>query len=364
MKQKLIDELKKQYDTVHGCYQPKGGPCFYLASHPTAEDFGRDRGRHFVAAIEAHDETIHERVSMKFLVTKMAQIVKSDLIGNIDTFCREVGIERLRETIERDFMTERNEEIVLKKDSDDSLFQRPPSTIFIRRYQALKNEILHVLADRHARGAKRVQATAVLDSLCEDPRLINRALNELVEFNMIRDLNHSAGMRLTAEGQKVAEAGLSSREHENETSLLISNRFDFFISYASEDRDVAEDIDKSLSDKGFKVWRDRGQLTLGDSLTAKINEGLSTSRFGIVIISRAFLRKNWPKAELNALQARAIEEGQKVILPIRRDLDHKEMAKHFPLLGDKFTISFDQNLQEVVAEIECAARPENRTNPS
>lgn len=173
---------------------------------------------------------------------------------------------------------------------------------------------------------------------------------------MIRDLNHSAGMRLTAEGQKAAEADLSSREHENETSLLISNRFDFFISYASEDRDLAEDIDKSLSDKGFKVWRDRRQLTLGDSLMDKINEGLAASRFGIVIISRAFLRKNWPKAELNALQARAIEEGQKVILPIRRDLDHKEMSKHFPLLGDKFTISFDQNLQEVVAEIECAAK--------
>ena len=158
MKQKLIDELKKQYDTVHGCYQPKGGPCFYLASHPIAEDFGRRRGRRFVAAVETHDETIHERVSLTFLVTQMAQRVKRDLIGDIDEFCREVGIERLRETIERDFMTDRDEEIVLTKDSDDSLLQRPPSTIFIRQYQALKHEILHVLAGRHARGSKRVPA--------------------------------------------------------------------------------------------------------------------------------------------------------------------------------------------------------------
>ena len=63
------------------------------------------------------------------------------------------------------------------------------------------------------------------------------------------------------------------------------------------------------------------------------------------------MRKNWPQAELNALQAQAIAEGQKVILPIRRNLNHGEMAKHFPLLGDKLTIMFDKNPDEVIAEI-------------
>jgi hypothetical protein len=110
-----------------------------------------------------------------------------------------------------------------------------------------------------------------------------------------------------------------------------SHKFDFFISYASEDRDLAEALDVTLSQCGYKVWRDRGQLTLGDSLTEKINEGLTASRYAIVILSKAFIRKNWPRAELNAQQVRAIGEGQKVILPVRRDLDHEEMARHFPL---------------------------------
>ncbi len=130
--------------------------------------------------------------------------------------------------------------------------------------------------------------------------------------------------------------------------------FDFFISYASEDRDVAEALEKSLTAAGYKVWRDRGQLTLGDSLTAKINQGLASSKFAIVILSKAFLRKNWPRAELDALQARAIAAGQKVILPIRRDLAHDEMARHLPLLGDKYTIAFEGNLDEVVGEIQRA----------
>ena len=133
-------------------------------------------------------------------------------------------------------------------------------------------------------------------------------------------------------------------------------RFDFFVSSASEDRDIAEALDTSLSGRGHKVWRDRGQLTLGDSLTAKINEGLGTSRFGIVVLSQAFLRKNWPQAELNALQARAIASGRKVILPIRRNLTHEEMANYLPLLGDKLTIAFDGNLDHVVDKTERAVK--------
>ncbi len=289
----------------------------------------------------------------------MAQLARSDLIGDLDTFCREVGLERLREVLDRDFATERNEEIVLTRASDDSLFQRPSSTTVIQRYQALKNDILHVLAEQHARGAKRVTAAAVFDGLCDDLQLINRGLNELVELNLIRDLNHSAGMRLTAEGQKAAEASLSSRASENAIKGLSPIQFDFFISYASEDRDVAETLDTALSARGHKIWRDRGQLTLGDSLITKINEGLAASRFGIVILSKDFLRKNWPQAELNALQARAIAEGQKVILPVRRDLSHEEMAKHLPLLGDKLTIAFDQNLEAVIKEIERVVRSPN-----
>ena len=195
--------------------------------------------------------------------------MKSDLIGDLDAFCREVGLERMRETIDRDFTTERHEEIVLTRNSDDSLFQRPDSVTMIRRYQALKNEVLRVLANRHAHGTKRVPASAVLVTLCDDPRLINRALNELVELNWIRDLNHSDGMRLTADGQKAVEAALVSREPEGTTRPLSTNRFDFFINYASEDRDVAEALGHLLSERGYRVWRDRGQLTLGDSITAR-----------------------------------------------------------------------------------------------
>lgn len=213
-----------------------------------------------------------------------------------------------------------------------------------------------VFAAHHAKGTKRVPKNILLEDLCHDLRQIDRALNELVELGLLRELNHSSGMRLTAKGQKSAEASLINHNQVLSGSQANVSGFDFFVSYASEDCDLAEAIDTALTERGYKVWRDRGQLTLGDSLTEKINDGLARSRYALVILSEAFLRKNWPRAELNALQARAIAEGQKVILPIRRDLAHEEMAKHLPLLGDKLTVSFEDNLEELVSEIERAVK--------
>jgi TIR domain len=275
---------------------------------------------------------------------------EGDLIGDLDAFCREIGLERLRESLDRNFETEREEEVFLTRERDDIEFKRPSAAQAIRRYQALKTELLVLLATHHVRGVQQVPKAILLEDLCDDPQQVDRALIELGALNLLQDLNHSDGMRLTAEGQKLAEASLMADEqvavHQRSGSL----RFDFFISYASEDRDLAETLDVTLSQHGYKVWRDRGQLTLGDSLTEKINEGLTAARYAIVILSQAFLRKNWPRAELNALQARAIAEGQKIILPVRRKLDHGEMARHFPLLGDKLTVAFDDNLEELVSD--------------
>jgi hypothetical protein len=54
-----------------------------------------------------------------------------------------------------------------------------------------------------------------------------------------------------------------------------------------------------------KVWLDEHELTVGDSLSEKIDEGLSQSRFGAVILSPAFFAKHWPKKELSGLRDRA-----------------------------------------------------------
>ena len=84
----------------------------------------------------------------------------------------------------------------------------------------------------------------------------------------------------------------------------MAKKWDVFISHASEDkRDAALPICYLLEKMGFKVWLDLSEISVGDSLRGRINEGLADSRHCVVILSHSFLSKAWPKDELNAMLA-------------------------------------------------------------
>ena len=133
--------------------------------------------------------------------------------------------------------------------------------------------------------------------------------------------------------------------------------FDVFISHASEDKDAfVRPLAAELTRLGLRVWYDEATLTLGDSLRQKIDEGLSSSTYGAVILSPAFFAKNWPKAELDALFEREMA-GQKVILPIWHRLTKNEILQHSPLLAAKLATSTDRGVAIVAREIFSIARP-------
>jgi hypothetical protein len=68
--------------------------------------------------------------------------------------------------------------------------------------------------------------------------------------------------------------------------------YDVFICHASEDKAaVVEPLVAALKDRGLRVWLDRMEILIGDSLSGKIDEGLAHSRFGVVVVSRAVLAK-------------------------------------------------------------------------
>ena len=80
--------------------------------------------------------------------------------------------------------------------------------------------------------------------------------------------------------------------------------YDFFISHAGEDTEEAADpIARGLLEAGYRVWLDKGILTVGDRLLRDINRGISRSRFAVVVLSPAFFAKNWPQWELEGLAA-------------------------------------------------------------
>ena len=127
--------------------------------------------------------------------------------------------------------------------------------------------------------------------------------------------------------------------------------WDVFISHAREDKAaVAKPLSEALLRAGLRVWIDEHEISLGDSLTNKINEGLARSRYGIVILSPDFLAKEWPKRELAALLAIEFKHGKRV-LPVLHNLELESILRDFPLMGDKVCVSTAAGIEAVASEI-------------
>lgn len=129
-------------------------------------------------------------------------------------------------------------------------------------------------------------------------------------------------------------------------------KFDFFISHATEDKQsFVRPLAKILISIDCKVWYDEFNLKIGDSLRKKIDEGLKSSRYGIVVLSRDFFKKNWPEYELNGLVAKEMN-GIKVILPIWHNVTKDEVLQFSPSLADKLALNTAiYSLEEIAAEL-------------
>lgn len=141
---------------------------------------------------------------------------------------------------------------------------------------------------------------------------------------------------------------------DNAQHLKQSNQgtmWDVFISHASEDKEVfARPLAEKLRVKGVHVWYDEFTLRLGDSLRRSIDRGLAHSRFGVIILSPSFFRKEWPQKELDGLVAREVE-GSKVILPVWHEMNSEDVRKFSPTLADRVAISSSVGIDNVVDAI-------------
>ena len=136
-------------------------------------------------------------------------------------------------------------------------------------------------------------------------------------------------------------------------------KYDLFISHASEDKDaIVRPLATILERLSVRVWYDEFSLQLGDSLTASIDKGLQESRYGLVVLSKAFLSKKWTEYEYRSLMTREID-GERVILPLWYDVT-KEEVKNFSLyLADIMALPISKaNFGKIVPAILKVVRPD------
>jgi hypothetical protein len=117
--------------------------------------------------------------------------------------------------------------------------------------------------------------------------------------------------------------------------------YDVFISHASQDKgDFVTPLARQLQALGIRVWYDDFALKPGDSLRRSIEKGLTSSRFGLVVLSPSFFEKEWPQKELDALVAMEAD-GVGRIIPIWHRITRDAIAKHSPILADRLAIPSD-----------------------
>jgi hypothetical protein len=138
--------------------------------------------------------------------------------------------------------------------------------------------------------------------------------------------------------------------------------WDVFICHVSEDKaNVAEQLYKHLDSVGIRCWYDRGEILWGDSIVGKINEGLKCSRFVIVVVSPALLRKTWATKEMNAALSQEIDSGTTRVLPLMvgSDEEIQQMTNELAIQRDKRYIRWSGSPQEVERELRALIRREN-----
>jgi hypothetical protein len=135
--------------------------------------------------------------------------------------------------------------------------------------------------------------------------------------------------------------------------------YDVFICHTSADKAAfVRPLVKALCEANVEVWYDEKSLKLGDSIRRTIDKGLTKSRFGVVVLSKAFFARNWPQYELDALAEREFAGNDKVVLPIWHDITHQDVMEYSPALAGRKAISSSEGIAKVVDEILSVVHPQ------
>lgn len=134
--------------------------------------------------------------------------------------------------------------------------------------------------------------------------------------------------------------------------------FDCFVCYALPDEeDVVNPLVSYLRARDLTVWAG-ADLTIGSPLGRKIDQGLRSSRFGVVIVSPAFFDGDgWRRLELDALMSMEAGSDTPVILPVWHNITKADVAAHSPILAGKLARSTAAySLEQISIEIAGVAR--------
>ena len=95
--------------------------------------------------------------------------------------------------------------------------------------------------------------------------------------------------------------------------------YDVFLSHSAKDKPVVRPLAERLRQEGLKVWFDEWVLKPGDSIPAKIEEGLERSRVLVLCMSANAFGSDWAQLESGTFRFRDPLNKERRFLPLRLD---------------------------------------------
>jgi hypothetical protein len=130
-----------------------------------------------------------------------------------------------------------------------------------------------------------------------------------------------------------------------------------FISYSHKDEQFVDRLAQQLVVHNVRVWVDRWELNIGDSLLSNIQHAISGASALLVILSKASVSSPWCEKEINSGLLRELEERRVLVMPVLVEDCQIPIFLREKLYAD-FRTDFDSGLKTVlegVARISNAA---------
>src|SRR6185295_16801103 len=96
-------------------------------------------------------------------------------------------------------------------------------------------------------------------------------------------------------------------------------KYDVFLSHSSKDKDIVRAVAERLRADGLRVWFDEWEIRAGDSIPAKIEEGLEHSRVLVLCMSANAFGSDWALLESGTFRFRDPLNKERRFLPLRLD---------------------------------------------
>ncbi|MBF5055095.1 transmembrane sensor domain-containing protein, partial [Alcanivorax sp. 521-1] len=129
-----------------------------------------------------------------------------------------------------------------------------------------------------------------------------------------------------------------------------------FISHSSRDKTFARWIGTDLKAAGHTPWFDEWDIQVGESIPAKISDGLREADFVVVVLSEHAVSSQWVEREWHAKYWNEVSQGRIHVLPaLYKDCEIPELLKTKRYAD--FRNNYNDGLEDLLVAID-------RLNPS